>query len=224
MTNPKWEEQILVVPVSKLFDETVPRFQGVKYEEQELKHLMDNIYKNYEVKRRGNVEDPTPAENNMEINENYKQPIPYVILQRGEDVFLYERLSGGGEKRLNGNLSIGVGGHMNKTTGTSFAVELAQNMYRELNEELIIETEIAPEAKIVGIINDDENEVGRVHVGILVIVELPEGTNVEVREKDKLDGYFVRIRDLTKTPLYENLESWSQIAADVIQKRTGVKE
>jgi|SRR5690554_2375334 len=218
MSNPKWDEQILVVDVDKLFDFGTLWFQGVQTNEGNVKAIMKNIEENYEVKRRGNVNDPTPAENNMEINENYKQLIPYTILRRGNEVFLYERLEAGSETRLEGKLSIGVGGHMNKITGTTFGVELVQNMYRELNEELNIETRVAPEANILGFINDDTEEVSRVHIAILVEVLLPEDADVTVRETDTLRGYWIRVRDLTKTPLFESLENWSQIAAKEIKE------
>lgn len=213
MSNPKWDEQILAVEVDKLFDFGTLWFQGTQTHEGNVKALMKNIEENFVVKRRGNVNDPTPAENNMEINENYKQPIPYAIIRRGNEVFLYERLSQGGEKRLSGNLSIGVGGHMNKIAGTTFGLELSQNMYRELNEELHIESRVAPEANVLGFINDDENEVGRVHIAILVEIYLPHDAEVSVKETDKLSGGWVRVQDLTKAPLFDRLENWSQIAA-----------
>jgi predicted NUDIX family phosphoesterase len=218
MSNPKWEEQILAVEVDKLFDFGTLWFQGTQTNEENVKTIMKNISENFVVKRRGNLNDPTPAENNMEINENYKQPIPYAILRKGNEIFLYKRLNGGGEKRLHDQLSIGVGGHMNKIVGTTFGLELVQNMYRELNEELNIETKVAPEATILGFINDDENEVGRVHIGILVEIYLPDDANVSVREVEQLEGGWVRVKDLQKSPLFENLESWSQVAVKEIKE------
>lgn len=46
----------------------------------------------------------------MEEDPSYRQIIPYVVLTRGEEVFVLRRLKKGGEKRLHGLLSIGVGG------------------------------------------------------------------------------------------------------------------
>ncbi|SUM33491.1 NUDIX hydrolase [Staphylococcus gallinarum] len=69
--------------------------------------IFDTLTK-YEVKRRGDMEeDPT-----------YKQLISYCILENERDeILVYERLSGGGEARLHGQSSIGVGGHMNDVKG-----------------------------------------------------------------------------------------------------------
>ncbi|MEG1686418.1 MAG: hypothetical protein RR276_00900, partial [Angelakisella sp.] len=42
-----------------------------------------------------------------------KQIIPYVVLCRGSEVFATRRLNKGGEARLHGLLSLGIGGHIN---------------------------------------------------------------------------------------------------------------
>ena len=43
-----------------------------------------------------------------------KQLISYCLLENEKgEILVYERLSGGGEERLHGQSSIGVGGHMN---------------------------------------------------------------------------------------------------------------
>lgn len=214
MTNPKWEEQIIAVPTNKLF-ENVERFQGVLSDEESVKAIYDAIEENFIVMRRGNTNDATPKENNAEINYDFKQPIPYVVIRRGDKVFCYERLIGGGETRLHNKISLGVGGHMNKERD-SFADSLLSNMYRELEEEL----EISPiqtggefVLQTIGILNDDTNEVSQVHVGILLELILPEGTEVEVKEKDQLKGFWSSVKDL-ETTYYDRLESWSQIAVD----------
>ena len=49
----------------------------------------------------------------MEEDPSYRQIIPYVVLTRGDEVLVLRRLKKGGEKRLHGLLSIGVGGHIN---------------------------------------------------------------------------------------------------------------
>ena len=43
----------------------------------------------------------------MEEDPSYRQIIPYVVLTRGEEVFVLRRLKKGGEKRLHGLLSTG---------------------------------------------------------------------------------------------------------------------
>jgi predicted NUDIX family phosphoesterase len=215
--NEKWNEQILVAPKNEVFSE-VKVFQGLLTDQEDVDFIMRALEAFIEVRRRGNTSDPTPKENNMEINFDYKQPIPYAIIKRGDEVFLYERLKGGGEARLHNQLSIGVGGHMNPISDESFDQDLWENLQRELSEELSIETVSETKISTVGIINDEENEVGKVHLCLLVVVELGEDATVEVKEKDQLNGSWVRIKDLRKTPLFENLEAWSQYAVDALDR------
>ena len=53
---------------------------------------------------------PRPA---AEIDPASKQLIPYVVVRQDLRVFLMERSSAGGDARLHGKASIGVGGHLN---------------------------------------------------------------------------------------------------------------
>lgn len=215
--NKKWDEEILVVDREKLFGDG---FQGVETNEDYVKRLIDRITNHVEVKRRGNVDDEAPASRNMERNPDYKQLIPYVVLRRGANqIFTYKRLGAGGETRLNGNISFGVGGHMNKLGGSTFGVELVHNMYRELNEEVIMDGVLAaPEAQILGIINDDSNAVGEVHLGILIEVYLPDDANVYVRETDKLEGFWATLDDLKNTEYNDHLENWSKMSIGVLKE------
>ena len=48
-----------------------------------------------------------------EEDPSHKQLIPYVVVRDGERVFLMERSDAGGDRRLHGKASIGVGGHLN---------------------------------------------------------------------------------------------------------------
>lgn len=203
----KMDERILVVDRSHLFDDESLKFQGISTKYPIVNKIMKRFEDFFEVSR-GDAEE----------NPNWKQPIPYVIVKRGDSVFVYERLKAGGESRLHDQLSIGIGGHMNVMHNFTKWTTLSNlNMLREINEEINIKMGGPHDIpKVVGLINDDENEVGRVHIGILAILELPEEAEVSVRETDKLDGYWIRIRDLKKTPLFEKLETWSQMAVEVL--------
>ena len=54
----------------------------------------------------------------MEEDPSYKQLISYCLLENENDeILVYQRLSGGGEERLHGQSSVGVGGHMNNVVG-----------------------------------------------------------------------------------------------------------
>ena len=203
----KMDEMIIVAPRVNVFNNETLTFQGVNSDNETLKEVVSNLANTYSVMRRGDAEE----------NPTFKQPIPYCVLKRGNEVFVYERLQGGGETRLHSKLSMGVGGHMNKFEVEDFYEQLSVNLERELEEELLIDGDRLS-LDTIGLINDDENEVGKVHIGLLVIAELKEDATVAVRETDQLKGMWLTIEDLTQSDTYERLESWSQFVVDVLKK------
>lgn len=165
--------------------------------------LMDLSKELYSI-RRGDCEQDT----------EYKQIIPYVVLRHENKYFAYKRLSGSGEQRLVNHISIGVGGHMNLRPSDDnfgdFMEVLMTEATRELEEELIIGDDVSVyfDRENFHILNDDLNEVGRVHIGVVMVVDL-NSDNIRVRETDSLEGGFV-----TEEYLLENedkLESWTSI-------------
>ena len=89
-------------------------------------------------------------------------------------------------------------------TGTNVYEE---GLRRELAEEVEITTPY--QGKIVGLINDDETEVGKVHLGIVHLFDVERPT-VEPREEDILDAGFQRVEEIL--PALDEFESWSEIA------------
>ena len=126
------------------------------------------------------------ARSEAEKNPAYKQLIPYVIMAY-EDTFLcYIRGIGVDEKRLAKKASIGIGGHINPTDAMQLSNNDLNKVYlnavaREVTEEVIVDTEY--EDKIVGLINDDSNEVGQVHLGVIHFWRLAK-PNVKSREQE----------------------------------------
>lgn len=213
-SNPKWEEIILVALRKDVFNDEQLAFQGVEQDKEKVDAIITNMSNSLESMRRGALDDTTDKENNAEINTSFKQPIPYIMISRGKEIFVYERLSGGGESRLHNKLSIGIGGHMNPEEG-DFDKQLFINMNRELEEELDIQAS-SMTVIYTGLINDDENEVGRVHLGILGALVLPSDATVEVRETEQLKGTWMTVDQLKQPEVFDRLESWSQIAVGTI--------
>lgn len=146
----------------------------------------------------------------MEEDPSFKQIIPYVVLSRGGEILVLRRLKKGGEKRLHGQLSIGVGGHINPVDDAGGGALMA-GLRREVDEEVGVERELS--LTPLGVINNDLDDVGRVHLGFLFRMEVEGG--VAVRETEKLEGSFVTVEELEK--LYDRLEGWSQIALEAIK-------
>ena len=145
----------------------------------------------------------------METDPAYKQIIPYVLVTRGAEAFVMQRLKKGGEQRLHGLLSRGVGGHIDPVDEAGGSALMA-GLRREVDEEVAVER--AASLTPLGVINNDRDEVGRVHLGFLFRLEA-EGA-VTVRETEKLSGSFMPIAALPA--LRDKMEGWSQIALEVL--------
>src|SRR6266480_3873859 len=121
-----------------------------------------------------------------------------------------------GEQRVVAKGSIGIGGHMNETDESLFAMDeeaYRAGVEREVSEEVKIETPF--EDRIVALLNDDSTEVGRVHLGIVHIFKLKEP------QVQKREAMITGLTFLTKQELKarrESLETWSQICVDAIDQ------
>jgi predicted NUDIX family phosphoesterase len=146
-----------------------------------------------------------------EEDPSYKQIIPYVVLTQNDRIFATRRLNKGGESRLHGKLSIGIGGHINPVDETDPKAVLMRGLERELDEEVYIERrgELLPQ----GLINDDTNGVGSVHLGLCFKMEV-QG-EVTVKETEKLTGQWYTLDELKAE--YDNMETWTQIALSVVE-------
>ena len=139
----------------------------------------------------------------LELDPEWKQPIPYAIAlytAEGErQLFWMDRLAGGSDRRLHGRASFGVGGHIGAEDGGILAA-----LEREWSEE--VETAALPRFTPLGLLNDDSDEVGRVHLGIVFLAELfsPE---IAVREREKLAGSLVSVKSAVARA--GELEGWS---------------
>jgi len=157
------------------------------------------------VKRHGRYLDRPTAEG----DPAFKQLIPYVVLRDRASVFLMERTDAGGDARLHGKASIGVGGHLNPVDRGEDP--LLAGLRREWAEELAAVWE--PEFRLVGLLNDDSNPVGAVHLGVVFTVDAV-GRAVEVREDDKLAGRFVSVAEVFAAG--DRLETWSRLVAGAL--------
>lgn len=144
-----------------------------------------------------------------EDDPTHKQLIPYVVVRDAERVFLMHRTDAGGDPRLHGKASIGVGGHLNPVDDGDDA--LMSGLRREWMEEL--EADWEPAFELIGLLNDDSNPVGAVHLGVVFSVQA-QGRHVDVREHDKLVGGFAGTDELAAS--WPRLETWSQLVADAL--------
>lgn len=195
----KPEEQILVIR-RELFDE-IGSFQGLCPEVDRYLQRVLLKESNFFVPRSAAEEDPT-----------LKQLIPYAVFRHGGKILHYTRGAKSGEKRLVAKGSIGIGGHINDSDESLFSFD--QSAYhnavrREIAEELRLGGGFTERA--VALINDDSTEVGKVHLGVVHLVDL-ESDDVRAGEKAIAElGFATRDALLQRR---DSLETWSQIVLD----------
>lgn len=150
-----------------------------------------------------------------ETSPQYKQVIPYILIRYDDSWFLLQRTQKQTEVRLHDKLSLGIGGHINPETP-----DILDGLRKELDEEVEIGGDY--DLTFVGILNDDTTDVGRVHLGVVYVLDTHE-RDVHVVETEKMSGRWVPREDLARHR--DAMESWSQIAFDAIDhfpaKNTG---
>jgi len=150
----------------------------------------------------------------VEKNPDYKQLIPYVIMSYDGKYLSYVRGKRAGETRLVGNRSIGIGGHINPSDdmplfNTDFRETYLAAVDREVAEEVSVETKHTNH--IVALLNDESNEVGSVHLGIVHYWAL-DGPNVSKREQMITQMAFMTPAELQE--VRDSLETWSGLCVD----------
>ena len=86
-------------------------------------------------------------------------------------------------------------------------------MNREIDEELNLSGDHTEE--ILGLINDDSNEVGQVHLGVVHLFTL-ESDQVTAGEDNIVDLQFLSLEELEKK--HDELETWSQICVEGLRQ------
>jgi len=190
-------EEVLVIP-RVLLDELGP-FQGLRTDsiDAATELLLDPDH-HFFMDRAAAEEDPT-----------HKQLIPYCVIRCGDRVLNYTRGKSGGESRLHALRSVGVGGHINPVdTGGGRTGRDAYHaaVERELAEELVFDT--PHRNRLVGLLNDDSNPVGRVHLGLVHLIEV-DHDRVRANEDALADLRFDPLEQLAG-PDFDRLETWSQ--------------
>jgi predicted NUDIX family phosphoesterase len=165
---------------------------------RDVRPLLDAAATHGEFRPRAQAED----------DPSWKQLIPYVLLRDGQRIFLMKRSRAGGDERLHDRYTIGVGGHVNPQDG-----DVLGGLKREWSEE--IEVDFEPEFQAIGLLNDDENAVGAVHLGLVYAADAA-GRPVEIREKHKLEGAFATVDEVAAVA--DKLETWSALLFDFLKE------
>jgi len=200
------EEQVLVVERKVL--EQVGMFQGLTLDvERYLRKLFAPGVLGFMPRSQAEAD---PA---------YKQLIPYVIMSNDGRYLTYVRGKRAGETRLVGNRSIGIGGHINPVDNevplfdTHFRETYSAAVEREVAEEVSVEADHTDQ--IVALLNDDSNEVGSVHLGV-VHYWILDSPKVSKREQMITKIAFMSPAELHE--LRDTMETWSQLCLELLEK------
>lgn len=191
------DELILVVKRNTLFPNGA--WQGLKTVDPES--YLELITKNKEFLPRVLMEqDPT-----------YKQIIPYLVFQHNDKYFLMQRKKKATESRLQSKYTLGIGGHIREEDMTNCT--LADWAKREFEEEVDYSGNIT--ITPLGILNDDSNTVGEVHIGFVFLLT-GDSENISVKEELE-NGFLYTLGECEQ--YYHNMETWTQIVFDFLKKK-----
>ena len=202
-------EQVLVV--ERKVVERIGMFQGLRFD---VEPYLDRLFAPGVARFM-----PRP---DAEKNPDFKQLIPYVILCHEQKVLSYVRGKRAGEKRLMGLRSVGIGGHINPDDNPTMNMPLFDDDFRaayqtaverEVAEELTLNTKHTNQ--IVALLNDDSNEVGAVHLGVVHLWRL-DAPRVEKREQMITQLGFMTPAELAE--VRPECETWSQKCLDHLEK------
>ena len=202
------EEQILVIERGVL--ERLGMFQGLVFD---VERYLDGIFRQ-----------SRPffmARSDAEKDPGFKQLIPYVIMSYDGKYLSYVRGKRAGEGRLVGNRSIGIGGHINPHDdmplfGGDFYETYLTAVEREVAEEVSVEA--GHSNHIVALLNDESNEVGSCHLGIVHfwVLDRPKVTK---REQMITQMGFMSPAELLE--VHESLETWSGLCVSHLDELAG---
>lgn len=193
------DEHILVVKRDHLFPADFAAWQGMK--EVDFTHYIELIQDKKEFLPRSR----------METDPRYKQIIPYLVFTADDRYFLMQRKPNASEQRLQNKFTLGIGGHIRETDiGSNSIMDWAR---REFHEEVEYTDTFSIEP--LGILNDDSNAVGQVHIGFVLLLK---GTSANIRVKSELkSGRLVSLEECIMHK--EQLESWSAYVVDYLAKQ-----
>ncbi len=142
-----------------------------------------------------------------ETDQEFKQVIPYVIVEHRPTGRVYMTTRIGGDERLLGQNSIGLGGHMDE--GES----ILDTLFRELEEEVGLKREDITDVSLRGFLSSTLTEVDRVHLGLIYHAST-DREDISCLEKEKLMGDWFTVEQLQEARQAGHMESWSAICFD----------
>ena len=196
---PKPDEQILVVKRSHLFPEPQSAWHGLNSEVFTDFFERVQLYQEFQPRSL------------METDPSYKQIIPYLVFTHEDKFFLMQRTSVAGEQRLKNKYTLGIGGHIRKEDLLTTSHTIMNWAEREFHEEISYSGTYTVEP--LGILNDDSDLVGQVHIGFVLLIK-GDASSIAVKSELKSGELY----SLTECDhFYDTMEGWSQMVVTYLR-------
>lgn len=167
----------------------------------------------------------------VEGDPDWKQLIPYVAIRHRGKVLVCQRSRAGAEQRLLGKLTIGIGGHVDFAhdyradpvpEDVRILGAFQRGLRRELREEIRVEGD-AGRLEYLGLVNDDSDDVGRVHLGVCYTLEVPDPVLVSSAGPELALVEWASPDAILTGPTVGTLERWSlMVAGALVAREAGV--
>lgn len=163
----------------------------------------------------------------LESDENFRQVIPYILVEKSGKILVYERTQSGGESRLHNKTSVGFGGHVDigdvsydvsydeDGDSVDMGATIANAALREITEELRVDDKI-DNFFVYGVIMKDDDLVDKVHIGLVLILKIGMGSVLSNESQIDIIG-FKEVDDILKYH-GDTLEGWSKTILENIQQ------
>lgn len=165
----------------------------------------------------------------------YKQLVVYALVKAGDTYVMYRRTKRSAEEKLRHKFSLGIGGHVNvadrnqhellahlKSHNHESSMDfIIRGVWREINEEVDIQSTKVKNPDLICFINDDSNAVGLLHFGLVWLLEIEKPRAIR---KGKGIGK-IEFRDLRFLKRNQSgFESWSRLLIDFLVRESGVND
>lgn len=161
----------------------------------------------------------------LEVDFRFLQPIPYIVVKQatanGPIYMTYRRETSGGEDRLHGKLSIGIGGHIdcqdsryNLDGSVDFDTTLVLAAMREMDEEI----GVPRRPRVIGFLQDDSDPVGQVHFGIVMVWDATDyvGNGGVFKYEDTVGQVSWRTKEEILNDNTAEIENWTKLALELL--------
>jgi predicted NUDIX family phosphoesterase len=157
-----------------------------------------------------------------------KQLVSYPIIRFGAFFLAYKRASNSDEIGLRGKYSLGIGGHVNESDKQMFGKLASPKVtgirglafycaVREIEEEIGIRLGTKSTPRFVGVINDESDNVGKKHFGIVMVFDDLVKPYVRKVERSIEKTMFCDVYTLIGHK--REFERWSQMIIDTLSNR-----